>query len=78
MYEPPEASLVSLPCAAHVAQSRKGGKCEVGQETKEFCAGVRKTIMARDLLYQYETRTRFSVRLPVLQRTRYMSYTDHT
>ena len=42
----------SSPCRECVVQSRKGGKCEVRQETKSFCAGARETILARNLLRQ--------------------------
>ena len=38
--------------SAHVAQSRRGVGCEVGQEKKYFCVGGHKTILARNLLRQ--------------------------
>lgn len=38
---------------------REGGKCEVGRETKDFCTGVRETIMERDLLRQSHGQTWF-------------------
>ena len=66
---------VSSTCAV---QSRKGMKNEVKKKIKDFCAGVRETILERNLLSRYQTRTWFPVRILFLKGTGWTISTDYT
>ena len=61
-----------------ISLSVKEGKYEVDQETKEFCAGVCKISLMRDLLCQFQNLTQFPVWIPVPQGTGYTFSTYHT
>ena len=70
-------SIVRRHCV-RVAISRKEGKYKVMQETKEFCAGVQKTFLARNLLRQHQNKNRYPVYLYIPLGTGYKRSTDHT
>ena len=65
VWAPVSCLCPSSMCSTCIARSIKGGKYDVGQETKDFYVGVRRTIVVNDILYQSRSQTWFPVLFPV-------------